>query len=200
MHIQYVAYSLEGISEEEYLDVAHRLAPRTAGLPGLLAKVWLENPGANRYGAIYFWEDLESMERFTNSDMYEGRVPEFADLISEEFSVLENLTGITQPLLEIVEARRPPTGAPTPAPSLAGVQQPAPTTKKRTPPPGRAPAAKAPAKKAGAATAPPKTAGAVKAFAKKTSAAKSAAKAVAGKAGPVKVPVKVKKAGKKSAR
>ena len=146
MFVQVVTYNLEGISEEQYLDVANQLAPRTSNLPGLLAKVWLENEGSNRYGAVYFWEDEESMVRFTDTDLFEGRAPEFAGLRIEEFKVLERLTAMTQPALEILQPLRlgggpstsRPSGATGAAPIESAPAPPAPrqpVAKKRTPPP-----------------------------------------------------------------
>ncbi len=164
MFVQVVMYSLDGITEEQYLDVANGLAPRTSNLPGLLAKVWLENEANNRYGAVYFWDDAESMERFASTDLFEGRAPEFAELRIEEFKVLERLTAMTQPALEILQPQRLGGGPTASAPSSVGagdgvgVIESAPTppasrqpvAKKRTPPPAKkAPvASKGPAKRA----------------------------------------------------
>ncbi len=190
MYVKVVSYSLEGIDEQEYLDVANVLAPRYAGLPGLLAKVWVGNPGGNRYGAVYFWEDLESMDRYTNSELFEGRTPEFTDFIVEEFEVLENLSALTQPLLEIVEGSAPArpsavkraatkTGRGGAATKAAAGRVP---TAKKT-----ATIEKAAGKKAGAA----KATGAAKAAGKKAAGKKAAGKkAAAKKVGAKKVPVK----------
>lgn len=195
MFVQVVAYSLEGITEEEYLDVANQLAARVAALPGLQAKLWLENPGANRYGAIYFWDDLESMERFGESDLFEGHVPEFVSFRAEEFSVLENLTAMTQPMLEIMEPHRVVRTIPEPSPAKpSAIAARQPTTKKRTPPPRKAPA-KAPATKALAtkkAAAAAKKAAAPKKTAAKTAAAKKGA--AAERAWPAKIQYGRKKA------
>ena len=208
MFVQVVTYSLEGISEEGYLDVANGVAPRYSGLPGLLAKVWLENPGGNRYGAVYFWEDAESMDRFGRSDLFEGDTDEFTDLVSEEFKVLENLTAMTQPVLEILEGpgRTAAVAARTPAPSAAPAKAapagpPARTT--RTPPPPK----KAGATTKGAAKAPKTAKVPATAKAAKASATAKAAKAPA-PAPPKKAPAKsaavksaaTKKAGKKAVR
>ena len=108
MHIQVVTFGLNGIDESEYLDAANDVAPRFAGRPGLLAKIWLEDPEQGRYGAIYFWEDRESMERLVHSDLFEAANPEFSDVASEGFTILENLTAQTQPVLEVVPTRQPP--------------------------------------------------------------------------------------------
>jgi len=104
MYVQVVTYGL-ATSEGEYLDVANRVAPEFSGLPGLQAKVWLDDPDLGRYGAIYFWEDKESMERFLRSDLFEATNPDFVDVDSEGFTVLENLTAQTQPVLQLVEGR-----------------------------------------------------------------------------------------------
>lgn len=108
MQVQTVIYELDGISEDEYLDLAARLAPRYASMPGLQAKLWLENAAENTYGAVYFWEDEESMERYRRSDLFEGANPVFDNVISEGFSVLQNLTRATQPVLEVLRGDRQP--------------------------------------------------------------------------------------------
>jgi heme-degrading monooxygenase HmoA len=171
MYIQVITYSLQGIDEADYLDVANHLAGRIAGVPGLLAKIWLENEGGNRYGGIYFWDDLESMQRFGQSDLFEGRVPEFAESVVEEFGVLENLTTLTQPILEILKPRRGPAAPAAGAGSRrsANARAEAATAhppRKRTPVPRKAAtvggatatAKRAPAKKASATKAPAKKA------------------------------------------
>jgi heme-degrading monooxygenase HmoA len=108
MYVQVVTYGLGGIGENEYLDVANGLAPRFSGIPGLEAKIWLEDPEYGRYGAIYFWADRESMERFLHSDLFEATNRDFVDVESEGFGILENLTAQTQPVLEVIQPRRRP--------------------------------------------------------------------------------------------
>ena len=108
MYVQVVTFGLNGIDESQYLAAANDVAPRFAGRPGLLAKIWLEDPEQGRYGAIYFWEDRESMERLVQSDLFEAANPEFSDIASEGFAILENLTAQTQPVLEVVPTRQPP--------------------------------------------------------------------------------------------
>jgi hypothetical protein len=106
MYVQVVTYGLGGMSESEYLDVANDLALRFSGTGGLQAKIWLEDPDRGRYGAIYFWDDRESMERFLRSDLSEASNPDFRDVESEGFAILENLTAQTQPALEVIQPRR----------------------------------------------------------------------------------------------
>jgi heme-degrading monooxygenase HmoA len=114
MHVQVVTYALEGMQESEYLDISNELAPSFSNIPGLQAKLWLDDPDRGRYGAVYFWEDKESMDRFLSSSLFEGTNPEFTDVESEGFAILENLTAQTQPVLDIVQARRGPEPASTP--------------------------------------------------------------------------------------
>ena len=118
MHVQVVTYALEGIPESEYLDISNELAPSFSNIPGLQAKIWLDDPDRGRYGAVYFWEDKESMERFLRSNLFEGTNPQFAGVESEGFAILENLTAQTQPVLDIVEARQ------RPAPPSGPIKQP----------------------------------------------------------------------------
>ena len=160
MYVQVVTFGLNGIDESQYLDAANDVAPRFAGRPGLLAKIWLEDPEQGRYGAIYFWEDRESMERLVQSDLFEGTNPDFVEVDSEGFGILANLTAQTQPALEVVPPpRRPAVGR--------GAQ--------------KAVAAKAIATKTGATAVPAKTATAKKATAGKATAKKATAKKAAAK-------------------
>ena len=149
MHVQVVTYALDGMPESDYLDIANELAPSFSAIPGLQAKIWLEDPDRGRYGALYFWEDKESMERFLRSSLFEGTNAEFTGVESEGFSILENLTAETQPVLEVVEARR------RPATPTGPVKQPgraaAPAKKARTTTAKRARAA-APAKRGSSKT------------------------------------------------
>ena len=114
MYLQVVTYALGGIQESDYLDISNELAPSFSNLPGLQAKIWLDDPDRARYGALYFWDDKESMERFLRSDLFEGTNVEFADVESEGFAILENLTAQTQPVLDVVETRRRPQPPSTP--------------------------------------------------------------------------------------
>lgn len=114
MYVQVVTYGLGDMQESEYLDVSNQLAPSFSSVPGLQAKIWLDGPDRGRYGALYFWDDKASMERFLRSNLFEGTNGEFTELESEGFAILENLTAQTQPVLELVETRRRPDSASTP--------------------------------------------------------------------------------------
>ena len=164
MHVQIVTFNLDGITEGDYIDVASRLAPRFASVPGLLAKVWLESPSSGTYGAIYFWDDEDAMNRFLATDLFEGTNPEFVNFTADDFSVLANLTRATQPVLTVLEDVAIRTRAPARTAEVAK----APAAKA---PVAKAPVAKAPAAKAPAAKAPPRKPSATKAPARKAPAA-----------------------------
>ena len=191
MYVQIVTYNLNEVSEQDYIDIAHQVAPQFNSMPGLLAKVWLENAQSNMFGALYFWEDVESMERFSGSDLFEGTYGGFANVVSQGYGVYEHLTKATQPMLDVL---------PEPAVVEEGWAA-APASPIDVPAPQEAPAKaarrprKAPAKKASKGA---KAAKAAKGagVAKATKAAKSTKKAAKGtKRGTAR-----KSAAKKSAR
>lgn len=102
MHIQLVTYGLGEIGEQQYISLAHELAPQVANAPGLLSAVWLDGAETDTYGIVFFWESHSSMERFTNSPVSQSLFGAFGDVVMEHADVLENLTRQTQPSLQIV--------------------------------------------------------------------------------------------------
>jgi heme-degrading monooxygenase HmoA len=150
MYVQVVTYALDGMPESDYLDVANELAPSFSGIPGMQAKLWLDDPDRGRYGAVYFWDDKESMERFLRSDLFEATNTQFTDVESEGFAILENLTAQTQPVLEVIEGRHrpaPPTGALKQPGRPAAKKAVAPAKKARTAPASGRGTSKAPTAK-----------------------------------------------------
>jgi len=103
MYVQIVTYNLNGVSEQDYIDIAHQVSGQFAAMGGLEAKVWLRHPDATSFAAVYFWEDRESQERFAASDLFEATYPGFANVVSESYEVYEHLTRATQPVLDILE-------------------------------------------------------------------------------------------------
>lgn len=97
MHIQIINFGLEGMSEEEYRDLAGSIAPAFADLPGLISKTWLANPETNTYGGVYVWRDRRAMERYRTSDIYKAMLanPNFRGVTVRDFAVLEGPTGLT---------------------------------------------------------------------------------------------------------
>jgi heme-degrading monooxygenase HmoA len=122
MYVQIVTYNLNGVSEQDYIDIAHQVASQFDAMAGLQAKVWLRNPDSDSFGAVYFWDDREAQERFAASDLFEGTYPGFANVVSEGYEVYDQLTRATQPVLDIVEEEAG--WAPPPPPPAEPVLEP----------------------------------------------------------------------------
>lgn len=102
MHVQIVSFTLGNLSEDDYIDSAHEVVADFSAQGGLLAKLWLERRQDGTYGALYFWRDKESMERFKASALFEGNNSELRNVTSQDSGVLKNLTRQTQPELEVL--------------------------------------------------------------------------------------------------
>ena len=103
MHIQVVNFHLRGLSVGNFRKLCDDLAPAFAGLPGLAAKIWLADPGANTFGGVYLWQDRKAMEDFAKTDLFRSVVshPNLADLVSRDFEVMEGPTRVTRGLIEV---------------------------------------------------------------------------------------------------
>ncbi len=102
MHIQIITFSLEGISEQDYLQLIESAAPAFAELPGLVHKTWLANAETNTYGGVYLWQDRESMESYPETDIFKQMAanPYFKDFTTREFDVPEGPSRITRGLAQ----------------------------------------------------------------------------------------------------
>lgn len=98
MHIQIVTFNLEDIRDADYRRACDGLAPVFAEVPGLISKVWLADEESNTYGGIYTWVDSAAMETYLQSDLFKAVAanPNFVDITSRDFSVLEGPTKVTQ--------------------------------------------------------------------------------------------------------
>jgi hypothetical protein len=103
MHIQIVNFHLTGASVGDYGKLCDDLAPAFAGLPGLVAKIWLADPAANTFGGVYLWQDRKAMENFTKTELFHSVVshPNLADLTSRDFAVMEGPTRVTRGPVEL---------------------------------------------------------------------------------------------------
>lgn len=104
MHIQIVNFGLNGISDKDYQLACQDETEPFATMPGLLAKIWLRNADSNIYGGLYFWRDRESYENYINGEIFNSikSAPEFSDVTSLDFEIIEALTKATQPGLTVV--------------------------------------------------------------------------------------------------
>ncbi|MFQ5897850.1 MAG: YdhR family protein [Candidatus Methylomirabilia bacterium] len=103
MHIQIINFNLKGVSERDYGKLCDDLAPAFANLPGLLAKVWLADPGRNTFGGVYMWQDRGAMEEFAKTELFRSVAthPNLANITSTDFTVMEGPTRVTRGLVEV---------------------------------------------------------------------------------------------------
>ena len=99
MHVQVVTFALKGVTEEEYHEGCKDETSVFADLPGLIAKIWLRNPAANRYGAVYLWADKASQLGYVQGEVFQSiqNDPSLADVRSDDYEVYDDLTALTQP-------------------------------------------------------------------------------------------------------
>ena len=98
MHMQVVNFNLEGITHDDYLQIAETAAPAFAELPGLISKVWLCDKARNTYGGIYTWSSKEAMDTYATGELFTGAVknnPNFVNLTGTDFGVLEGPSEVT---------------------------------------------------------------------------------------------------------
>jgi heme-degrading monooxygenase HmoA len=102
MHIQIITFRLRDMDEATYRQFADEVAPAYSEVAGLLSKVWLADSPTSTYGGVLFWQGRPAMERFARSDMFQAveRHPNFADVSSADFEVLEGPSRITRGLVE----------------------------------------------------------------------------------------------------
>lgn len=104
MHVQIATYTIDEVSDAEFIEANHEFAQMMSGVPGLLAKIWLKGSDGSTYGGVYLWEDREAYEAFVASDLWASveQDDSLSRLDSRDFSVMEDLTRATQPRLEVV--------------------------------------------------------------------------------------------------
>jgi hypothetical protein len=104
MHVEVINFNLEDMTDEEWHEVGKGLVDAYNELPGLLAKIWIENTDRNVFGGIYLWRDKESMEAFHDGWMGERirNNPKYANVTFNDFHVVDELTKATQPVLQML--------------------------------------------------------------------------------------------------
>lgn len=103
MHVQIVTYRVEDVSDAEFIEANREFAAAMASVPGLLAKIWLRQPGG-RYGGVYLWRDREAYEAFLASELWQEVLADTSmlDVDATDHEVMEELTRATQPGVQIV--------------------------------------------------------------------------------------------------
>lgn len=102
MQIQIITFRLRDMDEAGYTQLAAEVAPAFAEVPGLISKIWLADPDTNTFGGVLTWRGRRAMEEFATSDLFHTveRHPNFADVSSAIFGVLEGPTRVTRGLVE----------------------------------------------------------------------------------------------------
>ena len=100
MHVQIVNFNLNDVSRQDYEISCNDIAQAFADLPGLQSKHWLVEEEGNTYGGVYFWENREAMQGYLESDLFNqvANNPDFINISSKDFEVLEGPTKITRGL------------------------------------------------------------------------------------------------------
>ena len=101
--IQVINFNLDGITHDDFLNVANEVAPHFAELPDLTLKVWLSNETNNTYGGVYSWEGQDALDAYRGGELYAGALANntnFSGLKDQGFDVLEGPTAVTSNLNE----------------------------------------------------------------------------------------------------
>lgn len=103
MHAQVITFGLNGITEEQFHEACTADAPMFANLPGLLAKVWLRDPGTNTYGGLYLWADREDYDRYIKGEVFNAIKADanLENVESRDFGVFDDLSAVTMPQLRV---------------------------------------------------------------------------------------------------
>ena len=66
----FVNFSLDGLSHEDYLNIADELAPVFAKVAGLQSKTWLSDQDNNVYGGVYVFENKQAHDDYCASELF----------------------------------------------------------------------------------------------------------------------------------
>jgi hypothetical protein len=72
------------------------LARAIADVPGLICKVWTENPETGEAGGIYLFEDEASLDSYLEGKIDRMKASGIEDIRARKFDVNERLTQITR--------------------------------------------------------------------------------------------------------
>lgn len=100
MQILIVNFSLEGLSEADYLRLCTDVAPAFAGVEGLVSKVWLADAAEGVYGGVYTFASDAAVDTFLASDLFTsvGATPGLVNVSVRRFGVLHEPTAVTRGL------------------------------------------------------------------------------------------------------
>ena len=99
MEIVVVNFSLEGMTESEYLNLCDDVAPAIAAVPGLVSKVWLADRSNGVYGGVYTFENGAAVDAYMATDLAQvAAIPGVVNVSIRRFEVLAEPTAITHGL------------------------------------------------------------------------------------------------------
>ena len=96
---------MDSVSDAEFIEANQEFAEMMRAVPGLLAKIWLKNPADEVYGGLYLWQDREAYQNFVASELWAAVLvvdDSVKDLSSHDFAVMDELTALTQPALQLL--------------------------------------------------------------------------------------------------
>lgn len=101
MQILIVNFSLEGISEADYLRLCADVAPAFAAVEGLASKVWLADAAEGVYGGVYTFVSDAAVDAFLASELFAsvGATPGLVNVSVRRFGVLDAPTALTRGLV-----------------------------------------------------------------------------------------------------
>lgn len=89
-------YPFSGPWGSEMAEEYSYLARRIAEVPGLICKVWTENPGTGEAGGIYLFEDEASLDSYLAGKIERMKASGIEGVRARKFDVNERLTQITR--------------------------------------------------------------------------------------------------------
>jgi hypothetical protein len=97
MYARIVTFRIAGLTDDDYRARAATVADSFNEWPGLLAKVWIGDAAASRYGGIYLFTDAAAADRSRAAPQFTGLAddPAISTLRVEEFDVLDDLSART---------------------------------------------------------------------------------------------------------
>jgi hypothetical protein len=100
VEIVVVNFSLEGMTESEYLKLCDDVAPALAAVPGLVSKVWLVDRANGVYGGVYTFENGAAVDAHLATDLGQvAAIPGLVNVSVRRFEVLAEPTAITRGLV-----------------------------------------------------------------------------------------------------
>ena len=91
-------------SQEQFTAATAEHVPVFAELDGLLAKIWIADPESGTKGAVYLFGDRTALDAYLESDLFASILaePSFEGVTWRRYQVLDELTAMTQPGIQIV--------------------------------------------------------------------------------------------------